>query len=74
MQITVKLYASFRSQLFGEAVRECESGATAADIATELGIIPAAVGIVLVSGRHSNLTATLDEGDTLSLMPVMGGG
>lgn len=74
MQITVKLYASFRSKLFGEAVRECRPGATAADIATELGIIPAAVGIVLVNGRHSGLNATLDEGDTLSLMPLMGGG
>jgi molybdopterin converting factor small subunit len=32
------------------------------------------IGIVLVNGRHAPLAQTLNEGDTLSLFPLVGGG
>ena len=74
MQVTVKLYASFRWKLSGEAVRQCQPGARVVDIVRELEISVHEVGIVLLNGIHAALEDTLNEGDVVSLMPLMGGG
>lgn len=74
MQITVKLFASFRLRLFKEAARECPPGATAADVAAAIGIPVREIGIVLVNGRHATLNEALQEGDLVALMPHIGGG
>lgn len=74
MQVTVKLYASFRWRLFNEAVREYPVDAMVSDVARDLEIPRAEVGIMLINGRHASWDDLLHEGDIVSLMPCMGGG
>ena len=74
MQVTVKLFASFRNKWFDEAVRECPHGAEVIDIVKEIGIPANELGIVLVNGRHASLHDKLQDGDVVSVMPLIGGG
>ena len=74
MQVTVKLYASFRSGRFKEAVRECLPCASVADLVAAVGIPAGEIGIVVVNGSHAFLDEVLHEGDLVALMPRMGGG
>jgi len=72
MQITVKLFASFRTGRFQEKVLEVRGGARAGEIVAELGL--PAPGILLVNERHAGLDEALREGDALHLFPPVGGG
>ena len=74
MQVTVKLFASFRLKWFKEAARECPQGAEVLDIVKIIGISANELGIVLVNGRHASLNTVLQDGDVVSLMPLIGGG
>jgi molybdopterin converting factor small subunit len=74
MQVTVKLFASFRLRLFKEAAREYPDGAGVVDIVNDLGIPAKELGIVLVNGRHASLNDLVQDGDVVSLMPHIGGG
>ena len=74
MQVTVRLFASFRQKWWKEAVRECPQGALVADIVREVGIPVTELGIVLINGCHASLDNSLHDGDVVSLMPLMGGG
>ena len=44
------------------------------DIVTEIGIPVNELGIVLKNGLHATIHDTLQAGDVVSLMPLMGGG
>ncbi len=74
MNITVKLFASFRAGRFGEQVRPYGEGATPGEIIAELGIDPSEVGVLLANGRHAAFDQALAEGDILSVFPLIGGG
>ncbi len=74
MHITVKLFATFRLGRFKVDEREVPEGTDVAQIVRELELAEAELGIVLVNGRHAELAQTLNEGDTLSLFPLVGGG
>ena len=74
MNITVKLFASFRMGRFGEQVRSCAEGCTAGYLLAELGIAEADVGVLLANGRHIISSEALSDGDTLSIFPLLGGG
>lgn len=74
MQITVKLYASFRAGRFVSAAREVAPGATVLDVLAELNIAIKDVGIIMIDGRHGTLDRCLPEGARLSLFPLLGGG
>ena len=74
MQITVKLFASFRTGRFKEAVQELRPGADCREVLLSVGLAEAEIGIVLVNGRHAALDQVLHGGDTLSLFPLVGGG
>jgi molybdopterin converting factor small subunit len=43
-------------------------------IVSELALTEEEVGVILINGRHSNLEQPLNEGDILSLFPLVGGG
>ena len=73
MQITVKLFATFRNGRFKVAQQERPEGTTCRAIVLELGLTEQEVGIIL-NGRHESLDRQLGEGDTLSLFPLVGGG
>ena len=74
MQVTVKLFASFRSGRFDIEQREYPAGTTVADVADSLNLPQAELGIMMVNSRHVKLEHVLAEQDTLALFPLLGGG
>jgi sulfur-carrier protein len=74
MQITVKLFAMFRNGRFKVAEQRRPEGIACREIVLDLGLTEAEIGIALVNGRHVSLERCLEEGDTLSLFPLVGGG
>ncbi len=74
MKITVKLFANFRDDRFKVKQQEVATATTCQEIVASLAIAETEVGIVLVNGRHGQLTQALQEGDTLALFPLVGGG
>ncbi len=73
MHVTVKLYASFRIGRFASEVREYPDSATIATIAEDLGI-PAEYLITLRNGCHAPPDEQVQDGDTVSLLPMLEGG
>jgi molybdopterin converting factor small subunit len=74
MVITVKLFAQFRHGRFKEAEQDLPPGADCRHVLERLGLGPRSMGIVLVNGRHAGLDQLLQDRDTLSLFPLVGGG
>lgn len=74
MEITVRLYLTFRAGRFRVEKRECATGMTAADLARDLAIRDAEIGMVLVNDRQVEPQHPLRAGDIVSLFPVVGGG
>lgn len=74
MLVTVKLVASFRLKWFQESTREYPCGVEVLDIVSEIGIPLSELGIVLINGNHASLNDKLQDGDIVSLMPLIGGG
>jgi sulfur-carrier protein len=74
MELTVKLFATFRQGRFDVARVEKPDGATIGEVVDGLGIARDEVGILMVSGRHAQLSDRLEPGATLSIFPLVGGG
>jgi len=74
MKITVKLFASFRVGRFKEEIRDYPAGTACGAVVADVGIAEGELGIVLVNGRHAPVGRILQEGDALSLFPLVGGG
>ncbi|PID76116.1 MAG: molybdopterin synthase sulfur carrier subunit [Deltaproteobacteria bacterium] len=74
MQLTVKLFASFRDNRFKQQVMEFSQGTTVADILDFLGIDSSKVGVTMINSRHCTLDQTLCEDDIVAIFPVIGGG
>jgi molybdopterin converting factor small subunit len=74
MQVTVKLFANFRHGRFNIEVRQYPSGTTVGQVVEEVGIPKNELGILLVNSRHVGLDRELQDGDTLALFPLVGGG
>ncbi len=74
MQITVKLFATFRNGRFDKELQEHPEGTDCRTIVAGLGLTEPEIGIILVNGRHAPFDQELQEGDTLALFPLIGGG
>lgn len=74
MQIDLRLFASFRNDRFKVALQECSAGTSCRAIALDLGLTEGDIGVVMVNGRHAALDQVLQDGDCLSLFPLVGGG
>lgn len=74
MQITVKLFATFRVGRFSAVKREYPSGTVIADILKELHIPEKEIGMIMLNGRHAEPDRELNDGDNLSIFPLVGGG
>lgn len=74
MNITVKLFATFRIDRFDIETRSYQAGTTVAEVVRELNLEEKELGIMLVNSRHVKLDHQLAEGDTLALFPLVGGG
>lgn len=74
MQITLKLFATFRNNRFKVASHEISAATDCRAIVHALGLTEEEIGVVLVNGRHATLDFILNGNDTLSLFPLVGGG
>jgi len=74
MQITIKLFATFRVGRFDVVTRDYPAGTRIADIVTELHIPEKEIGMVMLNNRHAELNQELNDGDNLALFPLVGGG
>jgi molybdopterin converting factor small subunit len=72
--VTVKLFASFRAGRFDIEVREYPPGTSVGDVADQLKLPRHELGIMMINSRHVKLDRQLEEGDTLALFPLLGGG
>jgi molybdopterin converting factor small subunit len=74
MNVTVKLFASFRAGRFEIETGDYPAGTTVADVADSLNLPHSELGIMMINSRHVKLERVLVEGDTLALFPLLGGG
>lgn len=74
MKITVKLFAGFRNDRFKVADQDYPDGATVGDILGALNIALPELGVALINGRHVLPEHVMEDGQTLSLFPKVGGG
>jgi sulfur-carrier protein len=74
IRITVKLFATLREGRFEVLERRFAEGVTIGDVLRELVIPEKQATIILVNGRHAELTTRLAEGDVLAIFPPVGGG
>ncbi len=74
MQITVKLFATFRAGRFAVEPRTYPPGTCIEAVISELQIPEAQIGMIMLNNRHAEPEQELHEGDNLSLFPLVGGG
>jgi sulfur-carrier protein len=74
MKIEVKLVGVFRIDRFAQKVLEYPAGATVQDVVQHLGLPEHLLGIVIVNDRHATVEHLLQDGDSLMLLPLLGGG
>jgi len=74
MQVTVKLFASFRTGRTPIETREYPPGTKVADVVSQQGIPEGEIGIMLINSRHVHLDRELADGDILAIFPLLGGG
>ena len=74
MEINVKLYAYLKNGRFGNKTIEIPEPATVADLLSYLEIKDHEVGSVFVNGKESTFTHVIHSGDSISLLPLIGGG
>ena len=74
MQIRVRLIGALRIDRFKEEIRELATETRVQQVVDELQISNRILGIVLINGGHARVEDILQDGDTLSLLPILGGG
>ncbi len=74
MQVTIKLFATFRNGRFKIEQRELPEETDVRTVVLSLGLTEAEIGIIMLNGRHGELDQKLKENDVLSLFPLVGGG
>lgn len=74
MNVTVKLFASFRTDRFEIESFDYPAGTTVADVTDSLKLARTELGIMLINNRHVKLDRMLADGDILALFPLLGGG
>ncbi|MPW26672.1 MoaD/ThiS family protein [Alkalibaculum sp. M08DMB] len=74
MNITVKFFATFRRGREKIVNIEVERGSTVKEVLDIVKIEVDEIAILLVNGRDGTIAQLLNDGDTLSLFPPVGGG
>jgi molybdopterin converting factor small subunit len=74
MQVTVKLFATFRNGRFKIEEQELPEGTECRNVVLNLGLTEEEIGIIMINGRHGALDQKLAHKDILSLFPLVGGG
>ncbi len=76
MKITVKLFANYREGRFESKEEFYPENTRVKDIVSSLNITEkeGPIGILLVNGKHAGQDDLLNDGDTVSIFPMLGGG
>ena len=74
MEITVKLFGVFRIERFKQSKLSMMDGCKAQAIIDQLQIPSTLLDIVLVNGVHADAEHVLQDGDILTLLPLLEGG
>ncbi|MBB6215803.1 molybdopterin converting factor small subunit [Anaerosolibacter carboniphilus] len=74
MSIKVRLFATLRNGRGKELIVNLETNRTPKEVIDGLGIPEEDVAILLVNGRDGVLDQLLNDGDTVSIFPPVGGG
>jgi len=74
MKITIKLFATLRTNRFKAETREYQKKVTINQVAEDLMIPREEMALILVNGHTAPLDFELKNGDTLSIFPPVGGG
>lgn len=74
MKIKVKLVGAFRSGRFKEDVRDCCLGSSVRELVDSLQLPEQILGIVLINGVHAEFEDILQDGDSLTILPILDGG
>jgi molybdopterin converting factor small subunit len=74
MKITVKLWGVLRRDRFKEEVRCYPVGSTVQQVLDDLECPTPLLGAVLINEKHANVLNTLNEGDELTILPLLDGG
>ena len=74
MQVQTRLIGAFRIDRFKEQDNEYPAGTVVKEIVHLLNIPERALGIILINGLPARINDTLKDGDTVALLPILGGG
>lgn len=74
MTITVKLFATLRDGRFETRKFDHPAGVVVGDLVRQLGIAEKDVALIIIDGRHSDLSHEIKNGETIALFPPIGGG
>lgn len=75
MHIFVKLFAQYREGRFKAEQRDYPHGTTAQVIIDTLHLEQVSpLGVLMVNGKHVDVSYILQEGDEIALFPKVGGG
>jgi len=74
MKVTVKLFATFRAGRFDVETRDYPAGTTVGQVVEQLDLPMEKLGILMINSRHVDLERCLEDGDTLAIFPLVGGG
>ncbi|PNU21280.1 molybdopterin synthase sulfur carrier subunit [Geothermobacter hydrogeniphilus] len=74
MKITVKLFATFRAGRFDIETRDYPTGTKVGQVVKQLDLPTEKLGILMINSRHVDLERRLEDGDTLAIFPLVGGG
>ncbi|EAT14697.1 MoaD/ThiS family protein [Desulfuromonas acetoxidans] len=74
MTITIKLFAQFRIDRFKEEQRSFSAPLTSRQLLGELGIAVEELGVLMINGRHGDVDTLLNDGDSVGIFPLVGGG
>ncbi len=74
MEIKVKLLGPLRSGRFTEKMVGYPPGTQVGEVLATFQIKQQSFGLVLINGKHAKMDSTLQEGDTLSVLPLLSGG
>jgi molybdopterin converting factor small subunit len=74
IKVRIKLFGVFRIDRFKDEVRNYPVGISAREIVEDLRLPDHLLGIVVINDVHAGTEDVLQDGDTLSLFPLLDGG
>jgi molybdopterin converting factor small subunit len=74
VKIRIKLAGVFRINRFKEEERTYPPGITVREVVEDLRLPEHLLGIVVINEVHAGTEDVLQDGDTLALFPLLGGG